>query len=479
MQSSEEKFNTLLVPDSEEGSNAWSAFLFNVDAARALRGLPPDKAGLLLAAGHGWSGRGWTTSRASRQLHQLTGVPLVAATISAYRDAWLFALSVVLDVEVAGLDLTDRSSEAAFALASVIQGDQEREKTPQEELAAGAATGQAEEETAFEWEEEPEELASDLQVLWKKYSGAGGTKFDIRAFLDQVPTFSQLPQKAPENNHRQDGKSGIDRALKAAQQSQLHSLRVQAHIYGGLLEGADAESLKAWAQQSFAMGVEVYKRLERERREISLPGSTPADHSQLFGKEEVALAGMAGRVNGSRPFRTPLSMFTPQASSLGPYSFRPYSGGFKGFKGFKGGRFQGNQGNQFQGGMGSSYQSSWRGRGFKGKGAKGRGTNTFSKPGWLSSPLSQAKIPNSMAMVGEMGQQGSLASPVTWCGTRFCMPNTSHHSSGKIIQGSRISIANHFRLHAARCLQRSQHGRYLLPCALVCTEEERNRGGRK
>ncbi len=117
MQSAEDKFNTLLAPEGEEGSNAWSAFLFNADAARALRGLPPDKAGLLLAAGHGWSGRGWTTSRASCQLHQLTGVPLVAVTITAYRDAWLFALSVVLEVEVAGLDLTDRSSEAAFALA--------------------------------------------------------------------------------------------------------------------------------------------------------------------------------------------------------------------------------------------------------------------------------------------------------------------------------------------------------------------------
>ncbi len=34
-------------------------------------------------------------------------------------------LSVVPDVEVAGLDLTDRSSKAAFALASAIQGNQE------------------------------------------------------------------------------------------------------------------------------------------------------------------------------------------------------------------------------------------------------------------------------------------------------------------------------------------------------------------
>ncbi len=61
----------------------------------------------------------------------------------------------------------------------------------------------------------------------------GGIKFDIRAFMEELPTFSQLPQKAPEINHRQDGKSGIDSALKAAQQSQLHSLRMQAHIYDG------------------------------------------------------------------------------------------------------------------------------------------------------------------------------------------------------------------------------------------------------
>ncbi len=80
-------------------------------------------------------------------------MPLVAATISAYQDAWLFALLVVLDVEVAGLDLTDRSSEAAFALASVIQGDQEPENAQKEEHAAGTATAAGEEETTqFEWE---------------------------------------------------------------------------------------------------------------------------------------------------------------------------------------------------------------------------------------------------------------------------------------------------------------------------------------
>jgi hypothetical protein len=53
--------------------------------------------------------------------------------------------------------------------------------------------------------------------------------------------------------------------------------------------------------------------------------SAPADHSLLLGREEVALAEMAGRVNVFRPFRTPLRMLTPQALSLGPYPFRPYS----------------------------------------------------------------------------------------------------------------------------------------------------------
>lgn len=103
-------------------------------------------------------------------------------------------------------------------------------------------------------------------------------------------------------------KSGNDKALRAAQQSQLHSLRVHAHIYSGKVDGVDPAALRSWAQQSFAMGVEVYKRLEKENRELSLPVRTPAKQYQLFGKEEVALACIADRVNetiGGRPsFRT-------------------------------------------------------------------------------------------------------------------------------------------------------------------------------
>ena len=46
---------------------------------------------------------------------------MVASQIAMYRDAWLFALAMWFEVVVVvGLDLTDRSSEAAFALCQCL-----------------------------------------------------------------------------------------------------------------------------------------------------------------------------------------------------------------------------------------------------------------------------------------------------------------------------------------------------------------------
>ena len=53
-------------------------------------------------------------------LYDLVGVPVVAAEVSSYRNSWLFALAMVHNVEVGGLDLSDTASEVAFALASLI-----------------------------------------------------------------------------------------------------------------------------------------------------------------------------------------------------------------------------------------------------------------------------------------------------------------------------------------------------------------------
>ena len=95
--------------------------MFNISQARSLATfLVLEQARRLLNEGSKYAGSGWTTSRASRVLWDLVGVPLVAAEVSSYRNSWLFALALVHNVEVGGLDLSDRASEAAFALTSLI-----------------------------------------------------------------------------------------------------------------------------------------------------------------------------------------------------------------------------------------------------------------------------------------------------------------------------------------------------------------------
>jgi hypothetical protein len=105
------------------GQEAWSTFLFNIEQARRFAYLSADETQALLACGSKWTGAGWTTSRASKTLYNLTQIPLVASAVAAYRDAWLFAFSIAYNVDITGLDLNDRFSEAAFSLAAIIQGE--------------------------------------------------------------------------------------------------------------------------------------------------------------------------------------------------------------------------------------------------------------------------------------------------------------------------------------------------------------------
>ena len=62
-------YEKLLRPLEEEGQLAWSAYLFNVEKARALAAiLSQDQARKMLNEGPKWAGAWWTTSRASSVL---------------------------------------------------------------------------------------------------------------------------------------------------------------------------------------------------------------------------------------------------------------------------------------------------------------------------------------------------------------------------------------------------------------------------
>ena len=56
--------------------------------------------------------------------------------------------------------------------------------------------------------------------------------------------------------------------------------------------------MKSLMQQSWVMMLEFYKKMEKERKEQSLPGSVPPVEGQLFGKEELQAANMTSRLNG-------------------------------------------------------------------------------------------------------------------------------------------------------------------------------------
>ena len=106
---------------------AWSSFFLNVRAAKDLAGLPADQAAGLLHAGANWAGTGWTTTRASKAVEELTGLALVSAAVAEYRDAWLYACALLWSVEMAdAINLSVRAGEVAFALYHVI-GEKEKE----------------------------------------------------------------------------------------------------------------------------------------------------------------------------------------------------------------------------------------------------------------------------------------------------------------------------------------------------------------
>jgi len=94
----------------EENQATWSIFMFGVTQAQSLGQLPREDALRLLGFGACYTGRGWTTSRASKALFELTNVPLVASEVSAYRNGWLFAVAMLWDIGLNG-DLSDRAAE--------------------------------------------------------------------------------------------------------------------------------------------------------------------------------------------------------------------------------------------------------------------------------------------------------------------------------------------------------------------------------
>ena len=180
-------------------TSTWSSFFLNVDLARSLQ-LDPSEAQAVLTQGLQWTGTGWTTSKASKRLWELTRIPIVQDTIVTYRDCWLFALTLHWNTEVVSLTLADRAAEAAYHLHSLLSDlpMQTDHPTFKEPLARRDEEGEEEDEeqvVVFGWDEPSVSLPSELKYILETVA-SGERKLDLAKVLANVPRFVELPPEA-------------------------------------------------------------------------------------------------------------------------------------------------------------------------------------------------------------------------------------------------------------------------------------------
>ena len=332
---------------------------------------------------------------------------MVSSSFTDYSNCFLFSLCLQLNVEVLQLDLCQQGSDAAFLL-STLYGEPESEAMQLDASAKEHADSADLDKTdlkavGFAWEEQLYQLPQVLEILWERSSQ--GTKLDHRSFLEHLPKFTTLPTRPRTNNYRNDSSKLADKCLKVSQQMLLNVLRGLSAVVAlqdearrpreqpetressEAGEELDSEQLQL---QLFQYVADCYHKLEQDRKEHSLPGSTSVEEG-LFGQEELKTMRLRQTVN--RQFTSSM-LQGPQVRGLWPLtskSFRTESSAFRwskpsvfgkaGFKGGKGG---------FRGGFGGyrGWQSNF-GRG------KSKGMFSFQKASifFPSSPLQESNEP--------------------------------------------------------------------------------------
>ena len=136
----------------------------------------------------------------------MTAVPLVSADFRQYLNSFLYSLALLWEVDTPLIELSNRASEAAFGLATVFSEDQ----PPEGEFPEEGSEGEEHAGMVMEWDEPLMSLPPELTYLWTG-ANTGDRQLNLAQVLVGVPRFKEIPGKAPENNHRHDGKKFHDR----------------------------------------------------------------------------------------------------------------------------------------------------------------------------------------------------------------------------------------------------------------------------
>ena len=226
---------------------------------------------------------------------------------------------MALRLEVPEVHLSDKGGEAAFLLMEMITGEHQEEEEED-----------SPESMKLDWEEEIKELSPELKYLWSK--AKAGDRLDLKSVLAYYPRLQDLPLQPPQNNHKP---GFLDKQLRQVQSGLLHGLRIMSHIYTALQSGDTEMSPEAIFQMVWKHWADMYWKINEQRQEFSIPGSTSSsDVDPLFTKTDLLVASTNSKIKNYRSFRR-------YPFSKGKwYSFRDYhsfgKGQFKSFKGSKG-----------------------------------------------------------------------------------------------------------------------------------------------
>ena len=250
-------------------------------------------ASILNTAYHTWA-TSFSLQKLALLMHTLTGVAMVHNRFANYRDVLLYALSLVWDVTLDfDVQLQDTLVAAAFGLAQLPHA--KAAHTPK----AGITThgddfdeDNEDEVVELPYDETSWSLPPWFAEAWSRSRDPDGVGSDLRKVLENLPLMNEISRRPQDNNHNNDAKRLIDRTCKTWQQKLLHAFR----ILGNLSLADNDEGSYEGLLHLFHLLAELEQSMSDFRKTQSVRDSV-VHSNQLFGKQELAAANLASRIN--------------------------------------------------------------------------------------------------------------------------------------------------------------------------------------
>ena len=273
-------------------SGLWDYFITRRDWWPHLNFLEPGrKTGILTNALNTWTST-LRTNKLAQLVYSHTRVAMVHATTAPYKEAFLYALATVWDVDSV-FTLQDNIAQAAFGLAgSPMAGTTEPMAGNISPMAGNSTDNDDDTFIDLPYDEEELELGPLFSEAWNRSRDPECARLDLKKVLDSLPIIGSIPTRAQDNNHNQDGKGIVDRAHKAWQQKLLHALR----LLGVISLSDDGEDTYTKLLQLFHLLADLEQSVCDFRKTSSVRHSV-TQPNQLFNKEELAAASLAQRIN--------------------------------------------------------------------------------------------------------------------------------------------------------------------------------------